>query len=423
MLHDELMKNMGGERGLPDKIISKLGYTIEDVDKIREVHVHTLEEFRSKPPEMVIIEAKRTQLLTFTDGYKVKFKKGGKYFLDLLSFIDGYKTKIFKPTDRFMKFFKFWKGEDLNNKKLLCWLYGGGIGDLIFVQPILRYIKEKYPKCILRLAHPARHNVFSKKWDFIDELYPTPMSETPFITSDYHLHFDGLIGKCKESETVNIYEILAKWANLDIPKEKLRPIQQLDETKMKNSIKFLSEKKIDKNFLILQLRASTVLRTPRLEFWLEMLNELVNNNIPVMFVDVPKVAGDIDEVIKKCDRPELVYNFSPYSKTIGDAMAMINFSNLVVAVDTGLIHIATALGKPVYGIYGPFPGKIRLGTYDKCYWVDTPCECAPCVTHGYTPCKNAVDGYPICYDKINIKELVNNIKILWEGIIYNEKNS
>lgn len=420
MLHDSLPQTMKGSKGLPDNIISKLGYKPEDIEKIRNIHVDTLDEFRSRPPEMVIAESKTTNVVKFTDGYELKLKKGKRYFLDLLSFIDGYHAKLVRPTNRFMKHFKFWKGEDLNNKKILCWLYGGGIGDLFFVQPILRHIKKKYPKCTLRLAHPARHNIFSKYWDCVDELYPTPMSDIPFITSDYHLHFDGLIGKCKESETTNIYKILAKWANLDIPEEDLKPVQQLDMKKVERCENILDNWNLGRPFLVLQLRANTVLRTPRPEFWLNLLNGLVDNHISVMFVDEPKVAPEIDELIKKCNKPELAYNFSPHSKDMGDAMAMVSLSKLVVSIDTGLIHIASAIGKPTYGIYGPFPGKIRLGTYDKCYWIDTPCECAPCVTHGYSPCKHAEKGYPICYDKIDMEKLVNNIKILWDGILENE---
>ena len=400
---------MKNPKVLSDNIISKLGYKLEDIKKIRNTHTNTLKEFRSKPPEMVIAESRMTNTIRFTDGYTLKIKKGKRYLLDLLLFIDGYHAKLFKPTNRFIKYFKFWKGENLNNKKILCWVYGGGIGDLFFVQPVLRYIKKKYPKSIIALVYPARHSIFTKHWDFIDELYSSPVSDIPFMSSDYHLHFDGIINKCVESEKINVYKILAKWVNLDIPNKELKPLQKIDMNRVEKCKKILHGWNLNVPFLILQLRASTIHRTPRPEFWLNLLNGLVNKGISVVFVDQPKESFTIDALIKKCNRPDLVYNFSPYSKDMGDAMAMIFLSKLVVSIDTGLIHIASAIGKPTYGIYGPFPGKIRLETYDKCNWIDAPCDCAPCMSHSYSSCKHAIRGYPICYDKININKLVNNI--------------
>jgi len=402
-----------GPRGLPDEVIRKLGYDDFDIETIRNVHIDTLEEFRSRPPEMVIMQPKRTSMLTFTDGYKLKIKKDRKYMIDLLSFIDGYHAKMFKPTNKFKNNLRCWKGEDLNNKTVLMWQYGGGAGDSMFVQPILRYIKKIYPKCRLGFMHPARHHYFSKSWDFLDYLYPTPCSDIPFITSDYHIHFDGIIGKCKESETTNIYKLLAKWVNLDIPDSELVPIQKPDDSYVIYCKDVLNRWKLDENFMILQLRANTIMRTPRPEFRLKVLNELLNRDIPIVFVDSPDQKDVINELILKSDKPQLCFNFTPYSKHMGYAAAMTYLSSMVVSVDTGIIHIASALGIPVYGIYGPFPGKIRLETYNKCNWIDAKAECAPCYLHKYSECPHVIDGYSPCYDNINIIDMVEDIYKIW----------
>lgn len=403
-----------GPKILPNNIIRELGYELDDTEIIKNVQVNTLDEFRNRPPEMVITQPRKTRVLEFTDGYTLKIKKDRRYMIDLLSFIDGYHSKIFKATNRFTKNLKPWNGEDLNGKRLLMWQYGGGMGDSMFVQPILRYIKKLYPNCKLAFAHPARHHHFSKSWDFLDDLYPTPCTEIPFISADYHIHFDGIIGKCKEAETTNIYRLLARWVNLDIPEDELYPIQNPDKNNLQYVQSILNKWELKEKFMILQLRANTIMRTPRPEFQLKVLNEILAHDIPVVFVDAPDQKIKIADLIWKSDKPQMCFDFSPYSKHMGYAAAVTYLSNMVVSVDTGLIHIASALGIPTYGIYGPFPGYIRLETYKKCEWADAKADCAPCCLHKYSECPQAVEGHSPCYDNLNVIDMVEDIYKMWE---------
>ena len=63
-------------------------------------------------------------------------------------------------------------------------------------------------------------------------------------------------------------------------------------------------------------------------------------------------------------------------------------------------HIAASLDVKSFGVYGPFPGFIRLKTYPQAAWVDASRYCGPCFIHGHTPCKYAQDGYSPCYDEL-----------------------
>ena len=74
-------------------------------------------------------------------------------------------------------------------------------------------------------------------------------------------------------------------------------------------------------------------------------------------------------------------------------------------------HIAASLDIPCFGIYGPFPGNIRLKTYPKAKWIDGIRDCVPCYIHGHTPCPKAgSDGFSPCYDTIDTKAVIDAIE-------------
>ena len=75
-----------------------------------------------------------------------------------------------------------------------------------------------------------------------------------------------------------------------------------------------------------------------------------------------------------------------------------------------MMHVAQALNIPVVGIYGPFPGNIRLDTYKNVEWLDCKLHCAPCFMHGNLPCKNSSqEGYSKCYEQLDIEEFENKV--------------
>jgi ADP-heptose:LPS heptosyltransferase len=92
---------------------------------------------------------------------------------------------------------------------------------------------------------------------------------------------------------------------------------------------------------------------------------------------------------------------------------MAALSKCCVSTDSSLMHIAASLGVPAFGLYGPFPGEVRLTTYDKVDWINAKKECAPCFQHGPNPCKYSTNGHSNCYDNIDLDDCVTRI----EGLI------
>ena len=172
----------------------------------------------------------------------------------------------------------------------------------------------------------------------------------------------------------------------------------------------------DSDFIVMQLRASSPIRTPRHEFWIKLINGLNKKGIKVALTDNPRQTDNIATFIEMLDEPLMNFNFCEHSESIDYTIALTSLSNGIVATDSALNHIAASLDKKCYGIYGPFPGHIRLKTYPLAKWVDAKRHCAPCFIHGHKPCPHAsVEGYSPCYDELidtdeKLKKLLDEIK-------------
>lgn len=341
--------------------------------------------------------------------------RSGKEFL--------LEQRILKPAKvKFKNFYKPYNGQDLTDKTLLVFRTGG-VGDLLFIQPSLRHLKEKYPSCEIIFACGPQYQDMVKTWNCVDEVLDLPFSAKYLINeeykADYHAVFEGVIERCAEAQAVNAYILFSRWLGLDIPTEQLVPIQSADLEKVQEIESILNkfERKNEKgevvetvewglkrgDFILAQIRASSPVRTPRPEVWISLINELTDRGHKVVITDVPRKKEIVDDFIKMCKNQDKVFNFCEHSKDVGYLIALASCAKMALSCDTALMHIAESVGTRSFGIYGAFPGRIRLSTYKKCQWLECIIGCSPCYVHGQKPCFSSRDGYGICYDELDSK--------------------
>ena len=83
-----------------------------------------------------------------------------------------------------------------------------------------------------------------------------------------------------------------------------------------------------------------------------------------------------------------------------EVFAQLQSADLVIANDTGLLHMATAVGTPAIALMGPTSpllGYIPLGTHDAVITRDE--ECSPCTTQGQAECPL---GHHNCMRKLEV---------------------
>lgn len=392
--------------------LRELGISPESTRNVKD-----LEELRKSPPNIIL--AKAITHTKFIQNFfkEQKLQKGSTYVMGLGVYqqlhYDMYtKKKILNPSPiKFHKVFKPYRGEPLEDKTIVVFRTGG-IGDLLFIQPNLNYLKEKYPSCHIKFACGPQYQAMVQEWDCIDELLDLPFHIKHLKESDYHILFEGVIERCQQAHVDNAYNLFSKWIGLDLPDELLLPRQEPNQEKLEDCKKVIDDwGLLDKGFVLAQVRASSPIRTPRHEFWLELFDMITDRGIHVVLTDTPRQEDPINELIKMARNQNMIYNFAPHSKDLGYSIALTKLCTLTFTTDSAFGHIAASLDKPSYGIYGPFPGYIRLKTYPKADWIDTTRFCGPCFLHGHTPCPQAgSDGYSPCYDELDKTKIVDDIE-------------
>jgi len=384
--------------------------------------VNDFKELKENPPNIIIATPIKTFkfMQNYSEHEQTMFKRG-KYVMGLGVFqqlfcdVNNPKTKLLKPASiKFKNVHRPYNGENLDNKSLLVFRTGG-IGDLLFIQPNLRYLKEKYPTCEIFFACGPQYQSMVKNWDCVDEVLDLPFTFERLRDADYHSLFEGVIERCKLAESVNSYNLFTEWMGLNLPNELLIPKQEAVEEKVDFCRQILSQWNLkEKGFIVTQLRASSPIRTPRPAFWIELINKLTDRGYKILLTDSPRQAEHVDGFIKFLKNKELVFNFCKHSPTLDYTIALTSLAKGVIATDSALNHIAASLDVPCYGIYGPFPGRIRLSTYPKAKWVDAVRDCAPCFIHSPLPCPKAgPDKFSPCYDNINIDQIIPEIEELF----------
>lgn len=351
---------------------------------------------------------------------KQSIYKKGKYVCSLsvyhqLHYNPLTKERVLKPAGmQFRKVYKPYRGEDLTNKTILFWRTGG-IGDLLFIKPIMVYMKKKFENCTIMFACGPQYQPMVETWDCIDKLTDLPFNVSNLWKADYHAVFEGVIERCKEAHTTNCYRLFTKWLGLEIPDDELVPKQTPKEEKVNYCRDILKEWGLsEKSFIILQPRASSPIRTPSPEFWKKVINR-ITKKYKVVITDSPKQNEMMEQFIKLVDDKESVYNFCNFSKSIDDTIALTSLAKGIVATDTALNHIAISLGIKAFGIFGPFPSYVRLDTYPKdlCHSIDAKLSCSPCYLHGHRTCPNSdTGGHSKCYEQVNMDEFENKFEEL-----------
>jgi len=399
-------------------VLREMGLTMSGMQ-----FVQTLESLRENPPNIIIAECQKN--FSFIQNYfkKQSLRKNGKYVMGLGVFQQLEKPKgkkLLKPASvKFKKLYRPYIGQDLTDKTILVFRTGG-IGDLIFIQPNLIYLKEKYPTCTINFACGPQYQSMVETWDCVDNVVNLPFSLDELTEADYHVLFEGVIERCKEAEKVNAFNLFSRWMGLDLPDELLIPRQEPDEELLEKCKGILNTWQVEEgSFILMQLRASSPVRTPSHEFWEQIINEINARGYKVLLTDNPRQKDKVDLFIKTLKYPEMTFNFCQHSEDIAHTIALTKLAKCVVATDSALNHIAASLDVYCFGIYGPFPGNIRLSTYPKAAWVDAKRECAPCYIHSPKPCpKASFEGYSPCYNElIDTPEKLKNLIDKFEELI------
>lgn len=302
--------------------------------------------------------------------------------------------------------YRKYNGEDLTGKRLMCWRTGG-IGDMFFLSPVFRYLKNKYPGCFIRMASGCKEPL--ENLPEIDELYSMPFDTKLLEDVDYHLMFQGIIetsnDRSKVTHAVDMFYSYFSIDSLQLPAEIKKPRIVITDIEQKWLKEECSKLAITSDDLVIgiQIETSSSLRNypkEKLKVIVDILSR--EDHVKILLFGGPQqnaVAG---------------YLKGNYSNVIAatnydvrKAIVLASRSNIVISPDSFLIQAAGAMEKPLIGLYGPFSSEVRMKYFKNAIGIEPKVVCSPCFKHDFQIC---IKGFPsICFSLIDPEDVLQAI--------------
>lgn len=399
------LRTLKNERCKFDKDMEKMGITQEGL----EMETDCVEDFIERTPSFLLASANFSGKLLTSAGSGCRLEIGQEVCVGMKVYCETNRERqMLKPSERkFSDVYRPYRGEDLNGKRLLIWRTGG-IGDILFIRPIMRYLKQKYD-CTIHFSTATAPKLV-ESWieeGTIDEFTPMPFLASALDDADYHITFESLIERCKDAERIDVHELFARHCRVDCSE-----IEWNVPMKVKSANGWFQ--KAPQKYVVVQPHASSVMRTPRNGTMVQAINAATKAGYAAVLVDYPQRAPAMRHIISCCERPDMCINFCEHSMGLEDAIVLVDGAALVIAPDSSMTHIAAAQGVPSVALYGPFPADVRTQFYPLCRALEPPpstvCEFGgkACFKHSHTRCNNR----EACWEFFNNKKMTTIIEDL-----------
>ena len=337
-------------------------------------------------------------------------------------------------TEKFENYYRKLNFPDLKEGNKVFLFRSGGVGDVMFMLPLIKYLKEKKGVFVGAATSPSYVDVL-KNNPSIDHIVKMPFELDLIKGYDYHLIFEGVIENNPDAEKINAIDLFLKEGGVDpnllSQKEKIPYLFISEKERYKSKKKLgkilgitLGPQNADNKFVGFQIQSSSPIRNFPLDKMVGIINELIKDNkIVVLFGD--KGQREISGYIKNILQSKMIIDLPAMTLSLAGSIEIASVMDVIIAPDSSFIHIAGGLGIPVVGLYGCFPSLLRMRYYDNAIGIDCNVPCAPSFLHGHLACSK---GNPSpCFSVIsiqNVLDAVNHLlgesKIDLEYPVYNE---
>ena len=284
----------------------------------------------------------------------------------------GAEIKSIKPID---SVWNQYNGEDVSGKSVLI-SRAGGHGDMVMLSPLIRQLKANGASRVALVSRPQYHDTI-RCIPGLDSLGTVPFPTDLLAGFDYHLSFEGAI----RGDTTGKYcsTLFADLCGLTLDSEK--SAFALPPNLVRQAKRFLEvELGIERKIIAIHTEASATARGFLPGFLPGLCRALTANKYHVVLI------GRDSQGVTGANITDLCGKF----KSVAMYYAIVSETDLLIAPDSIMLHVASALDKKAIGLFGPFNGASRV-IGDTVRYLDGVGDCKrwPCRTHDYGVCKLA----------------------------------
>lgn len=299
----------------------------------------------------------------------------------------------------------------------------GGIGDAIFLLPILKFLKNnnrtlhidilcERRNCQVFLSQPHIVNKTYIYTSLKDLLSVLKNSYDILIDTEQWHYLSALLGcfiRCDHSTGFASRSLRERLFSKSIPYEPFRYellnfinlFADLLETghqitRLDNS--FLVPKKdhawasqlVPEKACVLSLAASTPQRRLQKEQILSLIPHLLDQFNHIFLVGGKDTVALAKNILKKLPGQERIHDLTGQC-SLAETAALIEKSDLTIGSDSGILHLARAIGSKTLTVFGPGNHYKWADVNSKHRMIRLDLPCSPCTSFGYTlpTCKDA----------------------------------
>jgi len=288
---------------------------------------------------------------------------------------------------------------DANNKKIL-FIMSSGFGDVLFLTPLIKIIKDKYPESLIGFATARPNQDILQLIDNINQIVDYPIDKEIFDTYDYIFKVEDLV---KNSEK-NIYETFLKHLGIiDIQPEMCRPIIK---QKITNNIQ------VNNKLIGIHPFATDGIRNLNFNLVLNLCQKLDYNII--LFSN----KKEMEQYKHTFDGTKIKWAIESINNMISTARLLAQ-CKFVFSTDSVITHLAQAIGVKNICLYGPFSAESRVKHYTNITVIDNNPDCR-CSLHQYGKCPKGFSSSPcLFFDPDMINNIINDNEINLNPVLHN----
>ncbi len=263
---------------------------------------------------------------------------------------------------------------------LMCW---GGLGDLVSLSPVFRTLKTVYGVKRLWLSSPG----ITKHWfgEWVDHTLGYPVMQKRLEGADAVFVLENIF---EDTMRKNLTDVFAEKLGIVIPDELRHPFLHVDPCTVEYVRTLLPPKR--GKYVAIHFSGSVPERSIPIEKAMALAFRIADEGHTAIlygkWTDLSTFKRD--ESGGKTSVRELrpgVYNLCGLLENQDEMVAAMSLMDFFIGPDSGLLHLAGALGVPGLGIFIPYHSSIRIGYYPSLSGVDVDPKYYTCNRETFFP--------------------------------------
>ena len=261
------------------------------------------------------------------------------------------------------------------DKESILFIRAMGMGDMLFMSPLLSIIKQKYPTCKIGFASVKAQHHMLEIIPNIDEIIEYPIDKEIFNQYKYQFTVSGLIEGNNKNQERNVYEVFLEHLGISndiLGPEWFRPL--IKEHILEPLIK-TKEKLIGIH-----------------PFAVDPMRQLNLYTISYIAEDLVREGYDVIIFSDVQEKENYQHLFDSQIKWAIDSIdnmhstaRLLASCKLVLSSDSLITHLSQAVGTECICVYGPFASKSRVSGYTNITIIDNNPDCR-CSIHQMGRC-------------------------------------